>query len=331
MRSPVRDLRSALVLGANGFLGRWLTGCLVDQGTEVIAFDRDPCAVRSGVNVVQADASDTATLSELLSSANVDVLFHLASAAYVPPSLGDPVADLGANVTTTLSVLEAVRRSESHPLVVLASSAAVYGHGQVLPMSEGHVVEPVSPYGVSKRAAELYVEMYHRVFDVSAFSVRMFSLYGPGQRKQVVFDLLCRLYAGEDPLVVSAPAEASRDLVYVADAASSLIKLSSEAPGRGEVYNLCTGVEVRLRQLADALVEAAEIDAEVSFTGANRRGDPLRWVGDPSLAAGLGAVATTPLEEGLRATAKWIRDDAAPAASRASMEPAEPTSRREHP
>jgi UDP-glucose 4-epimerase len=239
------------------------------------------------------------------------VVFHLATAAYVPPSVEDPVTDLQKNVATTISVFEAARRCSPPPLVVLASSAAVYGEAVLLPMNEDHPLNPISPYGVSKLAAEHYLAFYSRVHSVRAIAIRMFSLYGPGQRKQVVYDLISKALSGENPLTVLGSPEATRDFVYVADAARGFVHLAQYAPAEGEVYNLAAGRPVGVAELASAVVDALGTDIPIVFPGPARPGDPLHWHGDATAAESLGVRFDTPLEQGLRATAEWVRAERA--------------------
>jgi UDP-glucose 4-epimerase len=173
-------------------------------------------------------------------------------------------------------------------------------------MTEDHPLEPVSPYGISKLAAETYVRLYAQLYGFPTFSVRPFSVYGPRQRKLVVYDLLCRAADGEDPLVVLGSPEVSRDFVFVADCARALLMLARRAPAHGEAYNVATGVGTPLGTLVPVLLESVGVEATILFTGDVRPGDPLRWEGDPSRAQALGATFDTPLAEGLRQTADWL-------------------------
>lgn len=306
-----RALRSALVLGGAGFLGRWVLEALLADGIEVVSLDRSPGDRLRDLDVESVQGAvvggDDAVLADLLAQRQFDLVVHAAGTGSVPRSLAHPLLDLSSNATMTLALLEAVAGLRSPPLVVHASSAAVYGDSVRLPMDEDHPLAPVSPYGISKLAAEHYVRLYALLHRLPALSVRPFSLYGPGQRKLVVYDLLARLEAGEDPLVVRGHPEVTRDLVYVGDAARSIVRLARCAPAQGEPYNVSSGRGTALGVLAAALVTATGRDAEVRFTGEVRPGDPLRWEGDPGRAQALGAAATTPLSEGLAQTVDWFR------------------------
>lgn len=261
----------------------------------------------NGVREVRAEVGRE-QLAAILSDEPVDVVFHLANAAYVPPSLDDPRGDLLQNAGTTLDVLEAVRRTPSPPLVVFASSAAVYGEGRDLPIAEDHRLEPVSPYGISKLAAEQYVRMYAAIHGCPTLAARLFSVYGPGQHKQVVHDLLLRIINGENPLRVLGRSEAERDLIYVDDVATALVVLGQRGAGRGEAYNVASGRPVSIADLVTTMLRLLGKHVEVRFDGRTRPGDPLRWEADTGRAQALGVVATTTLEEGLRRTAEWLRD-----------------------
>ena len=304
----LRSIGRALVVGGAGFVGSWLVEALLEESIETIVLDRMSTQSRepvAGADVIVDDVLH-ADLSALLDDREVDVVFHLAGTASVPPSLVRPIDDLERNAVTTLAVLEGARHARRSPLVGFISSAAVYGEGRHMPMTEDHPLEPVSPYGISKLAAETYVHLYSQLYELPTFSVRPFSLYGPRQRKLVVYDLLCRAVDGEDPLVVLGSPEVSRDFVYIADCARALLVLARRAPARGEAYNVASGVGTPLGVLVPAILTAVGIDAGVDFTGSVRPGDPVRWEGDPGRARALGAAFDTPLDDGLRRTAEWL-------------------------
>jgi UDP-glucose 4-epimerase len=296
----------SLVLGGAGFIGRHLVERLISAGSKVLIVDRNPgSGLPGGVEAITADLRDL-EMARALQSYRPDLVFHLANSASVPPSFESPREDLGLNAMTTIGVLETVRHLQPRPAVVFVSSAAVYGDSRTVPMTEDHPLRPISPYGISKLAAEHYVRLYASTHGVAACSVRPFSIYGPGQRKQVVYDLMRRLIDGEDPLVVRASGAVSRDFVWVKDAVDCLIRLAVAAPKQGEAYNIATGNEVTLEELVDIIVQTVGRPVEVRFTGESRAGDPVRWVGDPTRAAGVGAVCEMPLRDGLRSTFDWL-------------------------
>jgi UDP-glucose 4-epimerase len=301
----VRRLSRALVVGGAGFFGTWLVDALLDEGVETVALDqRPPSGLAAAAKLVHGEAIDVD--AEFLDALGVDAVFQLAGSGSVPPTLLRPLDDLHRNAVTTLSVLEAARHTRCRPLFVFVSSAAVYGEGERMPMPEDHTLKPVSPYGISKLAAEHYVSLYAGLHELPTFLVRPFSLYGPRQRKLVVYDLLTRLLDGESPLTVHGSADVTRDFVFVQDAARALVTLARAAPGKGEAYNIASGRPITLGGLVSTLLELTGGSTVAHFTGTVRAGDPLRWEGDPARARALGARCETSLREGLARTVEWV-------------------------
>jgi len=297
-------MKQAVVLGASGFLGSWVARELSSQHVPVTTIGRRASAQTPRLDI-EADILDL-DLASLCSDA--DVIFHFAGSGDVPQSLREPALDLRANLQTTIALLDAARRTKDPPRVVLASSAAVYGESVSVPMTESHPLLPISPYGVSKLAAEHYLRVFHRLYGLPGIAVRPFSVYGPGQRKLVVHDLLKRILDGEDPLLISAPAGVTRDFVYVADVAAAIVAITRSAPARGEAYNLASGRATSLRELADALLQATGSTAKAVFVRDQAPGNPNHWYGDTSKAASLGVTLDTPLLRGLATTARWLAE-----------------------
>lgn len=299
-----RPVRRALVLGGAGFLGGWVTHLLRQAHAETIVLGYGA----EGPDDIPLEITrDTVDLA--LRRSQYDAVFFLAGSPSVPRSVANPSQDLYDNTSVVIDVLEVIRTLPSPPVLLLASSAAVYGDAQRDPMDENHPLCPRSPYGISKLAAEQYVRLYAETYDVPALSVRPFSVYGPGQRKLVVYDLTRRLLTGEDPLVVNSPAEVARDFVYVEDVAQAMLALASRAPAVGEAYNIASGLATTLRDLVDHLIDAAGVRSTPQFTGLVRVGDPLRWRGAMPRAAELCITCPTSLSDGLRETVDWIHRD----------------------
>lgn len=299
---------TALVLGGGGFLGSRLIALATAEPARLISVDGRPATSDGDVEHITARLSDL-DLAEVIDSFQATTVFHLANTSFVPPSFDDPLGDLVTNAGSTLRVLEAIRHSRARPRLVYASSAVVYGDAQEVPMKEDHVLRPTSPYGVGKLAAEHYIRVYAANHGVRALSVRLFSLYGPGQRKQVVYDLMRRALDGQTPLRVIGVPDVERDLVFVDDAARACWQLSMTAAARGEAYNVCTGRPTSLALLAQTILEVVGLEVPVQFTGELRPGDVRQWWGDPSRARRLGVECATALRAGLSATHGWLLAD----------------------
>ncbi|MGH9017602.1 MAG: GDP-mannose 4,6-dehydratase [Acidimicrobiales bacterium] len=252
----------ALVTGANGFVGTWLTGYLREQGDEVVGIDHevnvtDPVAVREAVVGVAPDA-----------------IYHLAALAHVGDSWGHPGEVLNVNALGTLHVLEGARACASPPRVLLTSSAEVYGAvgPGSLPISEATALAPVTPYAASKVAAEYLGIQAHLAHDLPVVRVRPFNHIGPGQSSAFVVAALAARIAeaarsGAATIAVGN-LSARRDLTDVRDVVRAY-RLLVESGAAGDVYNVCTGRDVAIAEVAERLLVLAGTD--------------LRLVPDPSL------------------------------------------------
>lgn len=297
----------ALVTGGAGFIGSHLVERLVARGDQVTVLDDlrnstlDNLAdIAARITVVR---SDCRSATELLS--DQDLIFHLASPAYVPPSVADPLGDLRANVEETLHIVQALRGLVRAPRLVHVSSAAIYGQPAVQPIREECPPAPVSPYGVDKFCAEEHVRVAARLHGIRAAVLRYFPVYGPRQRKQVVYDLINKIVASPARIEVFGSGRELRDMVYVDDVVSATLIAGDRAPARGEAYNVGSGTMVTIDQVARAIARAMGANPEIVFTGAVRPGDSERMVADITRLRVLGYTPAVALDEGIARTVAW--------------------------
>ena len=309
-RRTVADGARVLVTGGAGFIGSHLVERLVEGGAAVTVLDhhaagppRNLAGVADRLEVVRGDAATVLADPEFV--VRFDVVFHLAANPYIPPSVEDPLFDFERNLMTTLRLLEALRTAPRGPRLVFTSSAAVYGNPRRYPIREDDPTVPISPYGVSKLAAERYAAVYADLYDVPCSSVRLFSVYGPRQRKQVVYDLVDRLRTEPRRLEVHGNGTQERDFVFVADVADAMIAVADRAPARGEAINVASGTSTSIAGLVEALTTQMGLDPEVVWSGSVRPGDAETWVVDTETLRTLGCTPTWSLADGLAATIEW--------------------------
>jgi nucleoside-diphosphate-sugar epimerase len=301
----VRAVESALVLGGGGFIGRSLVRELRARGVRVVVLTRSG-PPETGVEWLTTDLASV-DVGRIATERRVDTVFDLAGSADAPGSLRAPLDDLESNAGQTLRTLESLRGVPTPPVYVYGSSAAVYGRVSRVPIEEGDLPRPLSPYAVSKLTAEKYVSLYQRVHGQPAMSLRLFSVYGPGQRKQAIFDLMLQARTSGDALRVNAPADVTRDFIFIKDVVNATIALAERAPAEGEIYNVASGHEISMDELAKAILVASGARKVVTFGDSLRPGDPHRYVGATDRIAALGVHLDTPLGVGLAQTAEWIR------------------------
>ncbi len=299
-------MSTILITGAAGFLGRHIAREFAQAGCKVVGVDV-VAAENSGLGPSVAYARltlPTPAFGELLQRVQPDALIHCAGRASVANSLTDPGADFRDGTALTFEVLDALRRTVPGCRFILLSSAAVYGNPATLPVTEEHVCAPLSPYGYHKRQSELVCEEFARIFSMPTTAVRIFSAYGPGLRRQVVWDI-CRQALTEAELRLRGTGGESRDFIHAADVARALRQIVETAPCTGEIYNLASGVETTIAELADRILRQLGRAIPVRFDGAQTPGDPLHWRADIARACSLGFQPRVTLEKGLESFAAW--------------------------
>ena len=288
-------------MGAAGFIGSHLCRYLQRRGSDVLGIDRREIGDKIGVAI--RGEFPQPQVCEAIAAHRAQQIYLLAGTSSVAVSLADPLADLAGNGRDTLSFLEWMRQQEIRATVVFVSSAAVYGDPAELPATIATPVHPISPYGISKLAGELYMRLYASLHALDTRVVRPFSIYGPRLRKQVVFDMLVKLHQPE-PAALFGTGQETRDFVYVDDLCAALVRIGDAGSPAG-IYNVCSGRETSIATIAERLSAFAR-RPPLAFTGKSRPGDPLRWRGDcPELRA-LGWQPAVPLDDGLRLTVDWF-------------------------
>jgi GDP-4-dehydro-6-deoxy-D-mannose reductase len=274
----------ALVTGATGFVGRYLTAALQEQGDEVFA-----CSGPHDTEAFPLDLSDVATIRAALDLAQPDVVFHLAAQTFVPDSLSSPQTTYETNVVGTANVASAIRdysESERMPRLLFTSSAEVYGKQPetAFPLKETTAPAPSNPYAASKAAAEMVLLGEASSFGLDVVIARAFNHIGPGQSDRFVVSnfakQLASIASGGDPVLYVGNLDAKRDFLDVRDVVRAYIALAGDGLV-GEIYNVCSGAAYPIRDALRELIIAAHVPVEVREDPARMRpSDTPLFVGD---------------------------------------------------
>jgi nucleoside-diphosphate-sugar epimerase len=308
----------ALVTGSAGFIGSTLAERLLEHGAHVVGIDcftdYYPRAIKErnlasltthpSFRFVESRIQD-ADLAALLSDRTH--VFHLAAQAGVRKSWGlDFSIYTVHNIEATQALLEACVGLKLERLVY-ASSSSVYGDHVALPMREDALPQPVSPYGVTKLAAEQLCYLYFASYGVPTVSLRYFTVYGPRQRPDMGFHKFLRATLRGEPFPLYGDGEQTRDFTFVSDAVSATIAAATRGvPGR--VYNVGGGSRVSMNQVIEMIGRVAGRPPLVTSDPA-QRGDMRHTYADTSLARNdLGFAPTVSLEEGLAAEYRWLAE-----------------------
>ena len=298
---PEQKLRdkTVLVTGGAGFIGSHLARALVGDN-EVRVLDNlttgTPDSVPDGATLIEGDVRDETAVKRAM--AGVDVVFHQAAVVSVDESVADPSRSHGVNVDGTLAVLEAAREADAR--VVLASSAAVYGDPESLPVTIDEAMTPRSPYGADKVAIDAYAHAYDATYGIPVVALRYFNVYGPGQRGPYsgVIEAFLQRALDDDSLTIHGDGEQTRDFVHVSDIVRANVAAAT-TEHTGTAYNVGTGESVTVTELAAIIREETGSDAGVHHEDA-RSGDVRHSRAATERARDqLGFEARVPLREGL--------------------------------
>lgn len=299
-----------LVTGGAGFIGSHIVDQCIEAGYEVCVLDDlstgkqeqvHPQSVFYRTNLASAD------VMSIVEKEKPDYIIHHAAQSSVPVSLKDPVGDAMSNVVGTVNLLEAARL-HGVKKVIYASSAAVYGDPQYMPLDEAHPKHPQSPYGVTKFVPEFYLHAYYHLYGLKYTAFRYANVYGERQDPKgeggVVSIFVDRSIAGEE-LVIFGDGEQTRDFVYVGDVARANVMALTAADN--EIVNISTGTKTSVNELATLLEELLGSPLNVR-RDAPREGDILHSYLDNAKATEvLGWTPEYSLREGLEKTLRFYR------------------------
>lgn len=304
-----------LVTGGAGFIGSHLVRALLERGDRVRVLDNfstgrreNLAGLEDDVEVVEGELRSYERVHNAVRGA--ELVFHLGALGSVPRSVQDPLTTGAVNVEGTLNVLLAAR-DESVRRVVFASSSSVYGSAMQLPAREDGPVDPISPYGVAKLAAERYCVSFSRVYhSFESVVLRYFNVFGPGQNPfsqyAAVVPLFITAIAAGEPVTIFGDGEQSRDFTYVANVVEANVLAAGAPEANGRILNVAAGGPRSVNVLADTLATQLGRPLEKRFAPP-RPGDLRDSYADIGAARSvLGWEPTVGFEEGLRRTAETL-------------------------
>jgi UDP-glucose 4-epimerase len=253
---------------------------------------------------------DAANLNALSRKSGLPAtIFHLAGGSSVGLSIAQPLEDFSRTVSSTARLLEWIRGSAPECRLIVASSAAVYGDQHNGPIAEDAVPIPMSPYGQHKFMMEQLCRSYAITFGLRSTVTRLFSVYGPYLRKQLLWDLCSQLQRGEQTLVLGGVGAEVRDWIDVRDAAR-LFATIAERPQLEccEVFNGGSGLGTTVADIAAMLTKSWIGDMSIHFSGITRSGDPFSLLADVTKLRRLPFECHVPLVQGLHEYVTWFKD-----------------------
>lgn len=308
-----------VVTGGAGFIGSHLVRALVerDNGNKVVVIDN----LSSGnldtikdliddgkVDFYQVDIRDKKTLDDVFTGKE-NVIYHLAADPRVKESVDDPVDSFEQNVGGTLNILEIMRTKKIPCMVFASSGGTLYGDVDTFPTLETVPLQPISPYGASKAAAEMYMSAYAGSYDLKMAAIRFANIYGPGSTHGVMYDFYHKLQNDQTRLEILGDGQQSKSYLFVSDCVDACIMigewlLETQNPGTYECFNLGTKMWETVDDLATTMIEILGLgNVKFTHTGGERgwTGDVAKMLLDTSKIENLGWTARVSFKDGVKA------------------------------
>ncbi len=301
-------MSKVFVIGAGGFLGRYICNKFCRSGYDVIGFDT--MAAENAPTELMEKYFQTKVpgkaFVEALKEYRPNSIIHTAGRASVPLSVQNPREDFVGNVVEIYDILDEIRLNYSKSVFVLFSSAAVYGNPVSLPVSETSKLDPISPYGYHKLQAELCCKEYSQIFNVKTAVLRVFSAYGAGLRRQVLWDITAKAIS-RDIIELRGSGNESRDFVHARDVANAAHLVVELSDLNGTVFNVASGIETKIVELARSICAALGVKKELLFDQKADQNAPENWKADICRVQSLGFVPSVMLSDGIKEFVYWAK------------------------
>jgi len=300
------------ITGAHGFIGRNLAHYLNSAGHIVVGLGHgswpEAQATHCGLSSWLNGEIDASNLTQLLDQFGPPhIVYHLAGGSAVGPSFKHPLEDFRRTVDTTARLFDWIYRNSQDTKVVCVSSAAVYGSGHSSNIDEEAKISPFSPYGYNKAMMEIVCQSYAVNFQLSVAIVRLFSVYGQGLKKQLIWDLCNLLNSGRQKLILGGTGREIRDWIHISEVVRLLDIVSNSCSPACPVINGGTGLGTNIASISKVVNQVWGTDTDIAFNNQPRVGDPEFLVADIHRARSVGFNPQKKLVDGIKETINWFK------------------------
>jgi UDP-glucose 4-epimerase len=307
-------MQHILVTGGNGFIASHLVDSLASSGYRVTVLDLYPRPYEDlphNVNFIQGNLLDVHLIRRILQDQHIELVYHAAWATIHETSLKDPVADIEANIVTTLNLLNACKETGVKRVIFISSGGTVYGIPQSSPIVEDHPTNPINAYGISKLMVEKYLKMFHHLYGLEYVILRPSVPYGPRQnpfRNQGVVTVFLYNALTQKPVTIWGDGEVTRDFFYIQDLTRALLSAKDIPFVAGQnIFNLGGNRPYTLNELIGMINKTLNIEMKVNHEGARKFDVSKLILNTQAAKEKLNWLPSISLDEGIVLTAEWLR------------------------
>lgn len=291
-----------LIIGSEGFIGSHCVDFFSEKGFDVYQADINGFGVKNFYKIEKQNSD----FSKPFQEHQFDVCINASGSANVGFSFDKPSKDFELNVINVQKILVAIRDYNIDCKFINFSSAAVYGNPQVLPITEDSVCKPLSPYGFHKLQSELLLTEYHNFFGLNTCSLRVFSAYGPGLKKQLFWDLFQKARK-HDTILLFGTGKETRDFIYIDDLIQIIDLVIQNSKFQGATYNVASNIETTIAEASQIFINEFSPEKKIVFSGEEKLGDPNNWIADMKILNDKGFKPQFDLYFGLKKYVEWLK------------------------
>jgi len=293
-----------LVIGSKGFIGSHILNYFKQNKFEVLGCD--VVNDYQSEDYIQIDATNS-DYHFIFKNNQIDVCINCSGAASVPLSLQFPLKDFNLNTVNVFKILEALREYQPNCKFLNLSSAAVYGNPECLPISENAPLNPLSPYGIHKMQSEQICREFYNYYNILTCSLRIFSAYGNGLKKQLFWDMYQK-FSNNTIVELFGTGNETRDFIHIDDISKAIHCVVLNGKFQGEEINVANGEEFTIKYISDVFRNQLNTDIKIVFNNIVKPGDPLNWRADISVLQSMGYHPNVTIEEGINTYIQWIKE-----------------------
>jgi len=298
--------KKILIIGSEGFIGKNAVAFFSRIGYNVFGADILDNSKRNYFKV----GEESTCFNSIFSEDKFNICINVSGAANVSKSITEPYFDFNLNVVNVVKILEAIRLYNPDCKFINFSSAAVYGNPTILPIKEDSLISPISPYGFHKFYSENILKEYNEIFKIQTLSLRVFSVYGEGLRKQLFWDLFNKFQnVSKNEVVLSGNGSESRDFIYIQDLLRVVILIIDNIKFEGQKINIANGEATQISEAVSLFGNLFDPNVRIRYNNEIREGDPKNWKADISVLKELGYKPDFTLKMGLQNYIKWLTND----------------------